>query len=304
MNAAPRWAPLEPVATAVALVTLHCSRWSLLPFLERQRDRQLEAWGLKRFQARAQDGAKLDTAFLPAPPLENPPASPRLPVLIAHGWWQVKASMFAYAQLLRAQGHNCILPDLRAHGRSGGRYTTFGCREREDLSTILDQAQAQGFLAPNTKVITLGLSLGAATVLQHAAMDNRVAAVVALAPYADMTSAVTAYTRLYGRGLNPAWVLRGFARAAQRIGFTMEAASTLQAMPHITVPVLIAVGAQDRNLTKQDHAQKLQAAKTRGPCRLLEVPGATHFNIHHRTWPELTAAVQAFCAAAGEAQAP
>jgi pimeloyl-ACP methyl ester carboxylesterase len=69
-------------------------------------------------------------------------------------------------------------------------------------------------------------------------------------------------------------------------------------MANIAAPVLIAVGAEERNLSAAEHARVLVAAKKNGPCRLIEVPGAHHFNIHHPRWPELMAAVADFCAVA------
>jgi pimeloyl-ACP methyl ester carboxylesterase len=287
---------MDFLATGLALAVMRCSRWSILPLLERRQTHLLDQWGGTRFEVRTHDGVVLDALFVPTPMPADPAAPPRLPVLIVHGWWQVKASMLAYATLLRARGHPCLLVDLRAHGRSGGRYVTFGCHERRDLCALLDRAQALGLL--QGPVATLGLSLGAATVLQHAAIDARIAAVAALAPYTDMAAAVRSYARLYGRGLSHDWVLRGFDRAACRAGFAMQDASTIQAMAHIAAPVLIAVGTEDRNLSAAEHARALVAAKKNGPCRLIEAPGAHHFNIHHPRWTELMAAVADFCAAA------
>lgn len=272
---------IEGIRTA-RLLGLHAVKLGLSPYLD--------IHGGTAFTARADDGVVLHAHFLPAHAL--PPR--RLPVLQLHGWLECKEQHLYEAHLLRWAGHDVILPDLRAHGASGGACCTCGRRESTDMVRVLDRAMELGLVT--TPVLSAGLSLGAATALQHAALDRRVAGVVALAPFLDMREAVRSYRRLYASWVPENWALAGFERAAGRLGFDMNEASTLAAMPRIEAPVLLAAGADDRNLSLETHTRLLAAAKARGACQLVVVPDAHHFNIHRPRNPGLYRAIDQFMA--------
>src|SRR5260370_5269198 len=48
-------------------------------------------------------------------------AAPRSAVLVLHGWSDHAGRWRETGERLRAAGHSAYLPDLRGHGRSGGR---------------------------------------------------------------------------------------------------------------------------------------------------------------------------------------
>ena len=141
----------------------------------------------------------------------------------------------------------------------------------------------------------MGFSLGAGTMLQHAAMDDRVAGVVAKAPFLDMASAVRSFRRRYGRFVRHPWLMRGFEEASRRAGFNLHEASTLKAVKHITAPVLFIVGQDDKDLPAKDHTLPLYEAKTQGQRELFEVPGANHLTLVFRRWPGVEEAIVRFC---------
>src|SRR5205823_5214852 len=156
--------------------------------------------------------------------------------------------------------------------------------------------------APGGRVITMGNSLGASTVLQHAAHDKatrgergRVAGVVALCPFANMKAAIDSYRKLYAPFVPRRWLLGGFTHAAAQAGFAVEEACALTAIGELDIPVLLVGGENDVNLSLQDHTRVLAAAKTRGPVKLIEVPKAHHFNLYRETWPGLDEAIVRFC---------
>lgn len=254
-------------------------------------------WHLRReggrhFTANARDGVGLDAMFFPA----LPHCGSRLPVLLTHGWMEIKEMHMSELKLLRRNGHDVMLLDLRAHGRSGGRLTTIGAWEREDITAVIDQAVELGLIGP--KLITMGYSTGAACMIQHAADDPRVAAVVALAPFADLISAIRSFGRLYGNWYDPDILLRGFEQFAQHSGFHLRQSDTIGAMQRMHVPVLVAAGDRDRHLPPPLHAEHLAAAAPDDLCTLHLVKGANHLSIYQRLDPKLSEAIARFCAAA------
>lgn len=245
--------------------------------------------GAQPFTARSFDGAGIDALFFKA----YQPRPDRLPVIMNHGYVEVKEMHRREVALLRHQGHDVLLYDLRAHGRSGGAFTTLGAWEKRDLKYLIDAAVAAGLIGD--RVITMGYSTGAATMLQHAADDERVAGVIALTPFRSMMTAVASFRRKFGGWIAEDKLLAGFECMAQRCGFHANDSDTAAAMRHLRVPVLLVVGDHDTHLPPDEHFKPLAAVAIGGNVRLLVVPGADHISIYTRRWRELEEAIVSFC---------
>ena len=72
--------------------------------------------------------------------------------------------MLPTAAPLLAAGYNVLLIDLRAHGRSGGQFTSFGVKERLDVAAAAAWARANR-PAGTRRLLGLGASMGAAALL-------------------------------------------------------------------------------------------------------------------------------------------
>ncbi|MEX0775084.1 MAG: alpha/beta fold hydrolase [Phycisphaeraceae bacterium] len=280
------------LATRLAWSVLRWPRWSWVHRFNPRCPKVGDLLGLhgRCFTVMADDAARLDGLFVPA----RREARPRLPVVLAHGIVEVKELHARRARELSQRGHDVILFDTRAHGRSTGRHITFGVRERHDVKAVVDHAQRQGWIGD--RVIAMGMSLGAGTMLQYAAIDPRVVGVVAIAPFADMASAVASYHRLIAPFLPWSWVCRGFDNACRQAGFAMAEASALEAMAKIKAPLLVVAAGRDVNLPPAQHAYRLAQAAGCDYCRVLTIDGATHFTLFRHRQPEMDRAVLAFCA--------
>ena len=124
-------------------------------------------------------------------------------VLLLHGYADGKVGALAWAPTWQALGYNICAIDLRAHGYSGGRYTTAGFFERQDVNQIIDELRAAH---PNETrhFVLFGVSLGAAIAL--AAADAREAqedidALVLESPFADYRRPIAAHARMLGMPL-------------------------------------------------------------------------------------------------------
>lgn len=254
---------------------------------------QSEKRGGRPFFVRAGDGTRIAAWFSPAH-VEAKDREKRLPVVMSHGWCEIKELHFRRAWRLNAQGHDVVLFDHRGHGRSGGTFVTFGVRERHDLAAVANEAIDQR-LINGDRFITFGFSLGAAVVIQHASIDPRVAAVVAMAPYVDFRQAVLSFRDCLAPWIREEWLLPGFERATKEVDFALDEASTLRAIERIEQPMLLIEGGRDRHLPAADHTQKLLPAKTRGRVDVIRIDDAAHGNLCRRTWPELDTAIAKFC---------
>ena len=201
-----------------------------------------------------------------------PEQTPRGVVVVLHGLTDRKESMLSIAEAFADAGYLAITPDFRAHGESGGRYTSMGYREKRDMVSLLDYVAAQGYDVSRTGV--LGGSLGAAVAIQWAGIDPRVKAVVAVAPFAELRSEMEFFYRAHDVSPLKAFLIE---IAAQHEGrFSINDVSPIAVVRSIDTPILLAHGRQDDIVPVNESRRLFQAA--RGPVALEEVDGK-HMNI-------------------------
>ena len=201
-----------------------------------------------------------------------PDEAPRGIVVVLHGLTDQKESMLPIAEAFADAGYLAVTPDLRAHGSSGGRYTSMGFREKRDMVALLDYLAGQGCDVSHVGV--LGGSLGGAVALQWAGIDARVKAVVAVASFADLRSELHNFYLKHNVSSFKAMLVEA---AAQMEGhFRIDEVSPAEAIHEMQTPVLLAHGRQD-DLVPVEESRKLFLA-ARGPVALVEV-NAKHMNI-------------------------
>lgn len=218
------------------------------------------------------DGEQIVTSST-APPADiafeviSSPA-PRYTVVVLHGLRDSRGSMREWAQVLADGGARTVLVDARGHGRSTGDLLSYGVRESLDLVNVTDALVARGLLVG--KLGVLGFSCGGATAIQWAGRDARVAAVVAVAPFATMD-----FTRTYAKVPLPDFVVEFVtSRAARASGFDRDQAGALAWVDKTRAPILFLHGDRDaRNVPA--HSARLFPLAPPG-SELVMVPGATH----------------------------
>ena len=70
-------------------------------------------------------------------------AGARPTILFLHGKGGNAAEWQPDALRALGQGYNVLLPDLRAHAPSGGRFVTYGFLEKEDLASLVAAARSR-----------------------------------------------------------------------------------------------------------------------------------------------------------------
>jgi fermentation-respiration switch protein FrsA (DUF1100 family) len=194
-------------------------------------------------------------------------------VVLVHGityslWGSIK-----YLPLFYKRGFNVLVYDHRNHGKSGGRNCTFGFLEKQDLKTVVSFAFSK--LGNDGIVGTMGESLGAATVLQHAAIDNRISFVVADCGYSDLTEQF-AY-RLKSDYHLPPFVLKSadlFCRLFNN-GLTFDQISPLKDIKNVKTPIFFIHG-QDDDYVPTYMSKKMYNAKEIGMKKIFLADNAAH----------------------------
>jgi len=197
-------------------------------------------------------------------------------VIILHGVGDCKIGGVELSAFLYSLGYNVFLYDSRHHGESGGRYCTYGFYEKHDVSTIIDYLQEREDLNIG-KVGLFGTSMGAAVAIQAAAIDARVAAVVAEASFTTLRSIAVDYQR---RLIKLPWhFLRNvaLARSQKVAGFKARSVSPIEEVKKLMCPILFVHGSKDTFIDVQ-YSQALYEAAP-GPKQLLLIEGANHNDV-------------------------
>jgi len=206
---------------------------------------------------------------------------PRATVLMLHGVRDNKRALLRIGRRLAGAGYRVVLVDSRGHGCSTGEWLTYGVQESRDLVRVLDVLRSENLIVGPVGVY--GVSYGAATAIQFAAIEPRVKAVVAVAPYCEMTCEVKHYVRqLFWV---PTWAIseedvkQSLTRAGELAGFDPRSADVVQAIQQTAAPVLLIHGKQDRLVPVSDSQQLHAAAATHSELLILRWDG--HFTVMH-----------------------
>jgi|MDTC01.1.fsa_nt_gb pimeloyl-ACP methyl ester carboxylesterase len=214
------------------------------------------------------DGTKLDVWVINAR-CEN--SAPRGTVMILHGILDSKARFFGMAQEMAQKSYNVVMVDHRAHGRSEGKYTTFGAKEKFDARDVIDALLTGEQIAEPLYVF--GQSMGAAIAVQYAAVDPRCKAVMAVAPYTDMRSAARRFVPFMSEDKFEQIVQRG----GELAGFEPDEASAIIAAGELKVPLLIVHGRIDAIIPHHHGSAVYHAAKV--PKKLMTFPLLGHVTL-------------------------
>lgn len=198
-------------------------------------------------------------------------APPRGTAVILHGLWDSKARFLPMARHLAEMGYDAVLMDLRCHGRSTGQWITFGVKEHRDAKAVADALIAEGLVAPPLYVF--GVSMGGATAVQYAAVEDRCRAVMAVAPFSDLKSVARRYVPLMSARKYEAVL----ARAGEIAGFDVAAAAPVEAARRLACPLLVVHGRLDAVVPWRQGRAVHDAAG--GPKRMITVPWAGHSTI-------------------------
>ena len=214
-----------------------------------------------------------------------PGVRPKATLVLLHGILVNKEFMVHWALYLAQKGYRTVLVDLRGHGKSTGDWITFGSVEREDLKQVLNELRRRGLASG--PVGALGVSYGAVMALDWAAIDPRVASIVALEPFSDPRKAIVEFSRSYAAeqvvGITDAQFASAEAEAAQLAHFKWADADVLDSVRRLRVPVLFYHGGQDTWIPPA-HSERLMAVAPPG-SRLQILPDDNHITLSIRLDP-------------------
>ena len=170
-------------------------------------------------------------------------------------------------------GHNVLIVDHRASGKSEGHVVTFGINESRDALAWINYVIEN--IDPNAKILLGGISMGAATVMMTSAMElpENVKGTVADCGY---TSAKDIIKKVIRDMKLPDDLLYPFVRLGAILfgRFDPDANSPIESMPNCRVPVIFFHGDADAfvpmSMSEENHAA------CSAPKHLVITPEAGH----------------------------
>ena len=214
------------------------------------------------------DGLKLAALCLPA---ENPRAT----VILMHGfrsspYWDFAGIVRKYSGM----GFNLLIPYQRAHGKSEGKYITFGVKERRDLHSWIEWAIDR--FGEKEKIVVDGMSMGSATVLMASELGypDNVKGIIADCGYTSPYDIVVKVMRsnMHLPKYPFIWMFGAMCRVFA--GFSLKECSATDAMKVNDKPVLFAHGEADDFVPYSMTTQNYDACVAEKI--LLSVPEAGH----------------------------
>lgn len=215
------------------------------------------------------DGLKVACWLIKASPAKGT-------IIILHGVSENKTAGLPLARELHDHRYNVFLYDSRRHGESEGRFCTYGYHEKYDTRIAIDYLLARNDLRVG-KIGLLGWSMGGAIALQVAAVDKRVAAVVAESGFATLRTVFDDYQK---RIIKLPWhYLRNIVikRSEYLAGFKANDVAPVEAVKSIHIPIFLLHGTED-NLIKYSYSEQVYAAANE-PKELWLIPGARHDDV-------------------------
>ncbi len=227
----------------------------------------LESHHAQDISVRSKDGLTLHGRWVPA-------QNPRATILLAHGYHScVLADFGPVLEFYHARGFNLLLPDQRSHGRSEGRYITFGVKESSDMLAWLELHNRELGAWP---LILSGISMGASTVMDMAdePLPQNVRGFLVDCGF---TSPRDIIATVFSRRMHlPAWPFLWVTDLCARLfaGFSLRQKDSRRTLEGNRLPILFVHGTADHFVPCEMTCSTFAACG--GPKQLFLVDGAGH----------------------------
>jgi fermentation-respiration switch protein FrsA (DUF1100 family) len=111
-------------------------------------------------------------------------------VILQHGYKSTREEMLNEAEMLYRHGYGVLLTTVRAHDHSEGEMITFGMREVRDMDAWYQYLLTRTDLDPE-RIGMLGNSFGGMLVIEYAAQNENIKAVVADSAFSSLNDTVS-----------------------------------------------------------------------------------------------------------------
>lgn len=210
-------------------------------------------------------------------------------VIWVHGYTSHAERESAYPGLFyRSLGFNVLVPYLRAHGPSEGKYIALGALEHQDMMKWVDRVNQEH---PNGSILIHGLSMGGGIVLDLCDKEMKnVKCLLADAPtfrIADLFRDVSRQVFKKSHEKVYAQLLRRFKA---EFGVDAESFDALKTIGNCKYPLLLSAG------SNEPHADMFEQLRERNPMdtTVVILPGCNHGNGMYKQTEMYQSAIKEF----------
>lgn len=172
-------------------------------------------------------------------------SQPKGIIIFIHGIGGCKEHFLGLANEMSNHGMESIVFDSRAHGESEGQFTTYGYKEKEDISQIINHIKS---VNDTIKIGIWGNSLGGAVALQAMAKDSRIAFGIIESTFRDLEEIIFDYQKDIINIPLGVYMKKAMKKAETLADFQIQQVKPINAVKKIDKPVLIAHGDQDKKI--------------------------------------------------------
>lgn len=197
-------------------------------------------------------------------------------LILIHGIGGCKQHFTDLAIDLSNNGFDSWVFDNRAHGESGGQFSTYGYKEKEDISLIIDEIKRNS----KSKIGVWGNSLGGAIAIQAIENDKRIDFGIIESTFTDLNQIVYDYQKRFTCNIGLKWMCDLTLSKAETItDFKASAVKPIESVRNITQPMLISHGNKDKNI-KYEYGKNLYENLASKDKTFIEVNNAGHYNMY------------------------
>lgn len=197
-------------------------------------------------------------------------------IILLHGIRVDKEHLLPIAKRLADSSFNSVLIDLRAHGKSEGKFCTYGFLEKVDISILVDSIINKLDFSDNIGI--WGQSLGGAVALQSMAMDSSIRFGIIESTFSDFDTIVHDYFK-YHLGFDIPFMTNYLIKRTRKITyFEPSDVKPYRCARKIEQPIIIAHGRKDKRISI-DYGLKNFENISSTQKKFIEIPEANHLNL-------------------------
>lgn len=233
--------------------------------------KEYENIDMERLEITSEDGLKLTGYFY-----NNFPDSKKL-MIIHHGYTANHYICIQYMKMFLDEGFNILLIDMRAHGESEGKFSSYGYHEVNDLNLWVEAMKKK--IGDDMILGLHGQSMGAATVMLFAGIfEEKVDFVIEDCGFSNAEEVVKFKfdqskfpTRVFYPLVN--------GRIKRKYKFNLKEVSPKDAIINSKVPTLFIHGTGDTTVP-YNMCEEMYNEKKEGLKKIYLVEGAEHMNAY------------------------
>lgn len=166
-------------------------------------------------------------------------------VILIHGYMGNAYEMSGFAQKYISMGYNVFLIDLRAHGKSEGKYIGMGWKDRLDLKEWINKICID---EPECKIVLYGVSMGAATVMMTTGekLPQNVKVCIEDCGYSSVYDQFKMMLESIPKFFANLILISSGYVSKLRIGFNYNEASSVKQIKKANIPILFIHGDKDK----------------------------------------------------------